>query len=191
MLSTTYVLTTIYIEERNARDTIQSLRSDVLSCLMENGASGFNRMDTLLQRLISFDSDFRARKIDVHVIPAISARVNGKAAMLGKLMRLKERAACALRDACEQMDTHLDEMSADDILLSMSLYCELMLETIEMEAEELLPALSDLLQDEEWFSIAARLSRNSVGRVRAKHPLALQRPVSQPASRLHAEAYAA
>jgi hypothetical protein len=191
MLCTTYVLTTIYLEQRTARDKLQRLHTDTLSCLEQQPACGLGQLDALLESVFGFDSEFRARKIDAHVIPALSARKSGQAFLLGKLLQLKESAASALRASCEQMDTLLGDMSVEDIVLSLSHYCDLILETLDKEAEELLPLLPSLLRDEDWFSIAARLSRSVPGRMRAETSHSPACPVPRPAPLMQAEARAA
>lgn len=191
MLSTTYVLTTVYIEQRHARNKTLALRADVSSHLADNTDSDFSDMSDLLSMLISFDAYYRARKIDTHVRPALLLGTDTQASLLGKLARLKDRAACSLRAACEQMDTHLDEVSADDVLLSMRLYCELVMEALDTESEELLSLLPALLEDEDWFSIAAHLSRTEKGRIHVPRPLPLRPHMPLPTFRLRAEARAA
>ncbi len=153
MLTATYSLVTLLVEQKTARRNLMVLQQQLHTCGKRVQIDGdFNALQKFLDPFFHFDEFFQARNIDLFVIPAMqtkSPEVNNLLVELDTLSTIAKKIIQSIRD---QMN-HSGEIK--DLFGELELYCRTLLQRLAKE-EELLPMSQRIISNEAWFEMATR-----------------------------------
>ncbi len=156
MLTATYSIIALKVEQNRARWTISSLRQTILNCLRNlRQASGIDA-DTLLGRLTQFETYCHQRKMEVVVIPALRRFTHEADALLDEIETLGKASLALLRSLRDKLQEALRSGSAvlDDISASLEQCCAQFYRRLAAE-EELVQVAERVIPGDVWFGIAA------------------------------------
>ena len=159
MLTVTYALVTISVEQKKTQGMLSVLQQQVQRGTTELKSTDRNCFESLLYQLVQFDEACRWRNLERYVIPSLQ-RVSREAdALIAELDALSAKAEAILRSirarAKQTLEQGMD--GASDAYRSMELYCNNLCQRLTKEEKELLPIAQRVIPDEEWFDIAAQL----------------------------------
>jgi DUF438 domain-containing protein len=163
MLTTTYSLVAINLEQKNAYKMLSRLEQDIDLRKKNAKQNGTNNTDAsaeylkyILSEFTQIENYFRCRKMEMYVIPAIRKATENIDAVLTELEFLDDLENAAIRTVIEQIQWAIDNQSVQpDLLLSaMEQYCQSLLKRLVKEDEQLLPVARNVLTGDEWFNIA-------------------------------------
>lgn len=157
MLTTTYSLIAIAIEQKNTRKMLSTLEKKIKSCNPNEAHSvDLNYVKIILNKFMQFDRYCRSRKIETYLIPAIRKTTEKCDFLLAELDTLSVQAMNAIKSIHELMQKTIDRegLQVDALISSMEHYCQHLLKRLIKEEEQLIPVVRCLLTCDEWFSIA-------------------------------------
>lgn len=156
MLTATYSIITLKVEQNRARWTLSSLQQTILNCLRNiRQASGID-VDALLSRLNQFEQYCRRRKMEVFVIPALRRFTHEADALLDEIEELGKISLAllgALRDKLHLAITH-GVATFDDLTAAFEQCCAHVYRWLARE-DELVQIAERVIPGEAWFGIAA------------------------------------
>ena len=133
----------------------------------------FEVLETTIGKLMHFDKFFRARKIEVYLIPALQRVTQEADALIADLENLSAAAASLLRLACSRLAEAAGRSSAclSEAWHAMSQYCDYLNAKLMKEERELLPLARRVFSVEDWFELAAQFLAhdNSTGDRNPRH----------------------
>jgi DUF438 domain-containing protein len=157
MLTTTYSLVAINLEQKNAYKLLSRFEQDIK---YGNGNSSecvnSDYLKKILNEFMQIESYFRSRTVEVYVIPAIRKATETIDSLLAEFESLNELENKAIRTVVEQIQWAIDKnnIQADLLLSSMEQYCQSLLKRLVKEEEQLLPVAKNVLTGDAWFDIA-------------------------------------
>lgn len=156
MLTTTYALAVISIEQQQIRNALSQLGHCLHGGLRELARANMEDLRTVHDLLIGFDNAFRLRKVEMHIVPAIREVMSNASGLLGELKALSDEATSALESMCTPLLPVLfcSRSKAAALALLVERYCQSLLKRLAKEEEQLLPLARRLLSEHEWFVIA-------------------------------------
>lgn len=168
MLTTTYSLAALSIEQKNARSILAKLQQHIRSLWQD--LQGLNQacMESTLIRLEQFEEYCHHRKVETYVIPALRKSTHKADGILAELECLSSSALSILRSMHEQLQRACGHGAQElsKLCSAMDAYCSNLLTRLTREEEELFPIARGVLPTEEWFRIAADLLSEDTGRRR-------------------------
>ncbi len=156
MLTATYSIIALKVEQNRARWTFSSLQQTILNCLRNlRQASGID-MDTLLGRLSQFEQYCHRRKMEVVVIPALRRFTHEADALLDEIEALGRASMALLRSLREKLHDVMrtGAIMVDEISASLEQCCTQFHRRLAVE-EELVQVAERVIPGEAWFGIAA------------------------------------
>ncbi len=104
MLTATYSIIALKVEQNRARWTFSSLQQTILNCLRNlRQASGIDA-DALLGRLAQFEHYCHRRKMDMVIIPALRRFTHETDALLDEIEALGRTSLALLRSLREKLN---------------------------------------------------------------------------------------
>jgi hemerythrin-like domain-containing protein len=155
MLTTTYSLVAINLEQKNVYQMLSNLEQDIK---FENdtpeGTSNADYLQKLLNKFLQVENYVRSRKVEIYVIPAIRKAAENIDSMLAEFDSLGDKTIRAA--LIEQLQGCIEKeiLQADLLRSSMEQYCQSLLKKLLKEDEQLLPVARSILTGEVWFNIA-------------------------------------
>lgn len=157
MLTATYTLVALSVEQTSVRVGLQSLRQMLHAYYLHQGALGAAQVDyavTAMQRLYD---DFHWRKLDKYLIPAVRRATRLADELLAELDALSAQAGDALA-VSTAFDGPLDRADQVESLCSViGTFCSMLLTRIEREERELFPLARVAVPGEAWFALANQM----------------------------------
>lgn len=155
MLTVTYSIIALKIEQNRARWTFSSIQQFILSGIRNLKAAGAIDVDAMLVRLEQFDKYCHQRKMEVFVIPALRKFTREADALLDELDRLSEASLSLLRSLQEKLKQALRSGAAavEEICASLEQCCAHFCRRLARE-EELVQIAERVMPTEAWFGIA-------------------------------------
>lgn len=167
MLTTTYALATISIEQKNTRSMLNKLEQKIQKHNSENQTSfDLNYLKTIFTQVIQFDKYCRGRKVEVYIIPAIHKASIELDALLADLEALSAQGLKMIRSLYEQIQLFLHKGvdQIDSFFATVECYCQSLRRRLNQEEQELFPVARRVLSFDQWFSIAVEcLSEEAQG----------------------------
>ncbi|MGZ3237212.1 MAG: hypothetical protein ACXU8A_07545 [Burkholderiaceae bacterium] len=157
MLTATYTLAAISVEQRNARRMLLRLEHGMQSSNRPVGERiDLDYIKTLFSKIIRFDKYYRTRKVELFMIPTIRNVTTEMDSLLADLESLSLRALHIIQSVYDRLQVVfvLDIDNVNAIFSSMEDYCKNLLERMDKEDTKLFPLAQRLLSIEEWFAIA-------------------------------------
>lgn len=172
MLTATYTLVSLSVEQASARVSLQSLQKLIHNSLQRLPALSAGQVEYACDAMRHIYDTCHWRKIDQFLIPAIRGVTSGADELLLELAALNDAAADAMGALAERfcgkaVDTP-EQVSA--FCDAMDEFCSVLLVRLEREEAELFPLARAAISGEAWFAIAnqmlvheARVQENKPG----------------------------
>jgi hemerythrin-like domain-containing protein len=154
MLTATYSMVALSIEQRTAHSILSTLQQTIKTSGLD--AIGPNGLESAVDKLSRFDQYCHDRKVELYVIPVIRKVTREADSLLAELESLSSCGFDILRSLRDELRSALDHGIAkiEELYRSMDLYCSNLLQRLIKE-EELLKIARRVISGEDWFSIAA------------------------------------
>lgn len=176
MLTTTYALVAISLEQKNANSMLMKLQNKIMRSNWNN-ATIFDLCDlkSAFKQLIQFDKYCRSRKIEAYIIPAIRRVSIETDALLDELESLSSLGLRMIRSLYEQIQLTIKKgiVNADTFFSSMECYCQSLRKRLAKEEQELLPVAERILSFDQWFAIAVECLSDEENGQNYKLPLTI------------------
>jgi hypothetical protein len=158
MLTYTYSLVTLSVEQKKARKLLIDIRDQFQRCIREKQCTNLHCFETALDRLIRFDASHHRRNVELYVIPAIQEATREADGLLIELDGLSDMSARILVRVCERMPflSMHDDREIRELCGAMETYCENLLERLEREENELFPIAQRVISHDGWFQLASQ-----------------------------------
>lgn len=183
MLTSTFSLTAISMEQQHARCVLSSFEHNLQSTDWRR-AAGIARepIEAACRNFVAFAEYFRARKIESYVIPALHQCTTTLDSTLSELDGLRAESDKALQSIVAQVaQWGQSGFDTTALLAQMENYCLCLANCITIEDTRLLPTACELLSSDAWFAIgAACLSEDSQHKERAPTDRALHEQCNRP-----------
>jgi hemerythrin-like domain-containing protein len=159
MLTATYVLLTLSIEQKKERHFISRLLQYVQSRARKPQEIDPAYIASQLEELTRFAEARHQRKLDACLMPAVRNASRGEAApVLNDLEALSRLGHAMLRAVrkCLQRAMRRGAMHGQFLCRTVDLYCHNLLTRLDKEEKELLPLAQKVLPSDEWFEIGSQ-----------------------------------
>lgn len=156
MLTATYSIIALKIEQNRASWTLSSIQQYILNGIRNIKSASGTEFESMLNRLTQFEQYCHQRKMEVFVIPALRKFTREADALLEELDSLSEAGVALLRSLREKLQQLLRHgaVMVDDICASLEQCCAHFYRRLARE-EELVLLAERVIPAEEWFGIAA------------------------------------
>jgi hypothetical protein len=172
MLTATYSIIALKVEQRKARWTFSSIQRHILYGIRHLRAAGGVDLEALLNRLAQFEQYCHRRKVEVFVIPALRKLTREADALLDELEELSKTSVdllCSVREKLQQW-LRSGATLVDDICVSLEQCCASFYRRLVRE-EELVALAERVIPPEEWFGIAKCFLYEDGRALRLKEPV--------------------
>lgn len=182
MLTATYTLVALSVEQASVRVSLQSLQKVLYSNFIQQRALTPGQVDYACDALRRVYDTCHWRKIEKFLIPAIHRATHEADQLLLELDHLNSAAADAMDDIAERF-AGLSVDSADrvaDFCASIDIFCNALLQRLTREEQELFPVARTVISGEAWFSIANKMLAHEAY-VQETRPVRTVAPTAVPA----------
>lgn len=152
MLTSTYTLVALSVEQARARIEVQALLERWRPGAWWGEPPALRQYEQACEALRQVSEACRWRKLDKFVLPALRRRGEDGARLVAELDDLSRQAHEA-RQAAQAAALEGDP----GCLAALERCCELLLERLEREERELLPLARTMIPGETWFAIANQM----------------------------------
>lgn len=181
MLTATYTLVALSVEQASVRVSLQSLQKLLQSSLIHQTALTAGQVSYTCDALQRLYHNCHWRKIDVFLIPAIRNASEQAERLVDELDTLSAAAGEAIaaisdRVGAMAIDT---EYAVAKFCSAIEAFCEAMLARLEREEYELFPLARSVISGEIWFAIAHQMLAHDAYRQETKpvrEPILLAAP---------------
>ncbi|MEO7495451.1 MAG: hypothetical protein ABIT83_07970 [Massilia sp.] len=159
MLTATYTLVALSVEQASVRVSLQSLQKLLHANFLHQSALTPGQVDYACEALRRLYDTCHWRKIEKFLIPAIR-RVAGQAdQLLAELEALNHAAAEAMEQALGHAPAKAIDspMRVNEFCGAIERFCSALLVRLEREEKELFPVARAGISGEAWFSIANQM----------------------------------
>jgi len=156
MLTATYSLVALSVEQRNARSTLSEIQQYIRSNARERAEINPDSLQETVEKLTQLDQYCHGRKVELYVIPAIRNATHEADPLLEEIDSLNSRCVAILHSLRDTVSSALEQGAArvEEIRHAIELYCNNLLQRLIKE-EELFQIARRVISGEGWFSIAA------------------------------------
>jgi hypothetical protein len=172
MLTATYSIVALKLEQSRARWTFSSIQQYILNSINNIKSAGAIDFEGMLNRLAQFEQTCHQRKMEVFVIPALRRFTHEADALLDELESLSETSLallCSLRNKLKQALRQGGAM-VEEICASLEQCCKTLYRRLTRE-EELVQIAERALPSEAWFGIAADFMSHDARMTKAMAPV--------------------
>ncbi|SEO54222.1 hypothetical protein SAMN05428959_109192 [Duganella sp. CF517] len=165
MLTATYVLLTLSIEQKKERHFISRLLQHVQSIARRPQEIDPVFIESQLKELTSFAEARHQRKVEACLMPAVRAADSNCTALLNDLEALS-RLGSAMLNAVHKCLRRAMRRSASQgkfLCRTIDLYCQNLLKRLDKEEQELLPLAQKVISSDEWFEIGSQFLAQEEG----------------------------
>ena len=159
MLTATYTLVALSVEQSSVRLSLLSFQKYVRSTLMQQNSITLSQLEYACENLNSLYQACHWRKTEMYLIPALRETTERADALLDELNHLNQAALAAIRTLQERMGIIADarDFRVEQVCDSIETCCASLLKRLEKEEQELFAMARGLIGGETWFSIANQL----------------------------------
>jgi len=159
MLTATYTLVALSVEQSSVRLSLLSFQKYVRSTLMQQNSITLSQLEYACENLNSLYQACHWRKTEMYLIPALRETTERADALLDELSHLNQAALAAIRTLQERMGIMADvrDFRVEQVCESIETCCAALLKRLEKEEQELFAMARGLIGGETWFSIANQL----------------------------------
>jgi len=172
MLTATYSIVALKLEQSRARWTFSSIQQYILSSIQNLRSAGGMDVEGMLNRLAHFEQTCHQRKMEVFVIPALRRFTREADALLDELQSLTETSVALLHSLRNKLKQALRQGVAaiEEICQSLEQCCSTFYRRLTRE-EELVQIAERTLPSEAWFGIAADFLSHDARMTKAMTPV--------------------
>jgi hemerythrin-like domain-containing protein len=158
MLTATYVLLTLSIEQKKERHFISRLLQYVQSIARRPQEIDPVFIESQLKQLTSFAEARHQRKVEACLMPAVRAAEPACAPLLNDLENLSQHGSAMLNAVyrCLRRAMRRSASQGKFLCKTVDLYCQNLLKRLDKEEQELLPLAQKVISSEEWFEIGSK-----------------------------------
>lgn len=157
MLTATYAILNLSVEQEHARSLISKIQQFCRHC--SAGLKDINLRDlkSVANQLTQFDESGHRRKVEQHVIPAIRDATREAAPLLDELASLNAQDESLLTSLKALLSLSSDQwmQKLKELNCLMKLYCQILLKKLEKE-DALFALAQRLVPSEVWFRIGTQ-----------------------------------
>ena len=159
MLTATYTLVALSVEQSSVRLSLLSFQKYVRSTLMQQNSITLSQLEYACENLNSLYQACHWRKTEMYLIPALRETTERADALLDELNHLNQAALAAIRTLQERIGIYADvrDFRVEQVCESIETCCTSLLKRLEKEEQELFAMARGLIGGETWFSIANQL----------------------------------
>ena len=159
MLTATYTLVALSVEQASVRLSLLSFQKYVRSTLMQQNSITLSQLEYACENLNSLYQACHWRKTEMYLIPALRDTTERANQLLDELNHLNQAALAAIRTLQERMGIYADvrDFQVEQVCDSIETCCAALLKRLEKEEQELFAMARGLIGGETWFSIANQL----------------------------------
>ena len=171
MLTATYVLLTLSIEQKKERNAISRLLQYVRSFARRPQEIDPVFIESQLQELTSFAEARHQRKVEACLMPAVRAADANCVPLMNELEALSRLGRTMLRAVHKCLHRAMRRSASQGKFLcrTIDMYCQNLLCRLDKEEQELLPLAQKVISSEEWFEIGSQFLEQDSGDA-ASHP---------------------
>lgn len=167
MLTSTYTLVALSVEQTTVRSALQSLARALHSLPDEGGMLVPGQAARLCAGLRQVVDDCHWRKLDKFLVPALRRTTEAADGLLRDLEQISQAAADALAAAEACVDAGARGVDRDSFCAAVERCIAALRCRLEREEHELFPLARSLVRGEAWFAIANQmLAHDAVARER-------------------------
>lgn len=170
MLTATYTLVALSVEQANVRLSLMSFQKYVQSTLVRQQRLTLSQLEYACETLERLYQACHWRKIELYLIPALQKATEQANQLLDELSRLNQAALSVIRRLQATLDsaTEQSERQVADICESIETFCSLLLQRLEKEEKELFAIARSAIGGEAWFDIANKFLAHDAQVVEAR-----------------------
>ncbi|HEY0491294.1 MAG TPA: hypothetical protein VGD30_17420 [Telluria sp.] len=159
MLTATYTLVALSVEQASVRVSLQSLQKLVPSNFANKVALTPGQVSYVCDALHRLFHNCHWRKIDIFLIPAIRRATSQANSLLDELDALSDAAGQAIAGVVARVNAGpLDgEGAVRQFCRGINEFCDAMLCRLEREEDELFSLARIVISGEEWFAVANQM----------------------------------
>jgi hypothetical protein len=171
MLTATYSLVALSVEQRNARCTLSAVQQFLRGAEGEAERLDADDLQKAVQTLTQLDEYCHERKVELYVIPAIRQATHEADPLLDELEWLSSRCMDILRSLRASVGVAIDQGTArvEEIRHAMDMYCNNLLQRL-LKEEELFQIAGRVLSVEGWFSLASNFLNDDARHTQRRPP---------------------
>lgn len=156
MLTATYTLVALSVEQANIRVSLLSFQKYVQSTLLHQNSLTLSQLEFACESLNRLYQACHWRKIEMYLIPAIRQATAQANQLLDELNRLNDVALGVIRSLQQQVSDSKDESEqrVHDICAGIDAFCDSLLKRLDKEEKELFAVARTVIGGESWFAIA-------------------------------------
>lgn len=177
MLTATYTLVALSVEQTRVRVSLQSFQHYVRSTLMHQHSLTLGQLEYACDSLNRLYQACNWRKTEMYLIPAIRQATERADQLLDELNKLNQSALGVIRAIQQRIGTAADGNDAHvgQLCESMEAFCTTLLQRLEKEEQELFAIARSVIAGDAWFAIANQFlqhdaKQEEVRRVRLPGP---------------------
>jgi hemerythrin-like domain-containing protein len=177
MLTATYTLVALSVEQTSVRTSLQSLQKLLHSNFLQQKALTPTQVEVTCDTLKRLYESCHWRKLDKFLIPAIRRATRAADQLLDELDALSQGAADAMAAALRVVESAtLDTQSrVSQFCAAVDAFCAALLARLEREEQELFPVASNVISGEDWFAIANQMLAHDAYKLETRPSSAAQR----------------
>jgi hemerythrin-like domain-containing protein len=170
MLTATYTLVALSVEQANVRLSLLSFQKYVQSTLLRQQRLTLSQLEYACETLERLYQACHWRKIELYLIPALQNATEQANQLLDELSRLNQAALSVIRRLQAELDSAVEysEQQVAEICQSIETFCTVLLQRLEKEEKELFTIARATIGGEAWFDIANKFLAHDAQVVEAR-----------------------
>jgi hemerythrin-like domain-containing protein len=170
MLTATYTLVALSVEQANVRLSLLSFQKYVQSTLLRQQRLTLSQLEYACETLERLYQACHWRKIELYLIPALQNATEQANQLLDELSRLNQSALSVIRRLQADLDSAVEysEQQVAEICESIETFCSVLLQRLEKEEKELFTIARTTIGGEAWFDIANKFLAHDAQVVEAR-----------------------
>lgn len=172
MLTATYTLVALSVEQASVRVSLQSLQKLLQSSFIHQSALSAGQVGYAFDSLQRLFHNCHWRKIDVFLIPALRRATTQANKLLDELDALTDAAGEAIADISARVKAAAvsGEAAVRQFCGAIEVFCDAMLTRLEREELELFSLARTMISGEDWFAIANQMLAHDAYRLETRPP---------------------
>ena len=170
MLTATYTLVALSVEQANVRLSLLSFQKYVQSTLLRQQRLTLSQLEYACETLERLYQACHWRKIELYLIPALQDATEQANQLLDELSRLNQSALSVIRRLQAELDSAVEysEQQVAEVCESIETFCSVLLQRLEKEEKELFTIARTTIGGEAWFDIANKFLAHDAQVVEAR-----------------------
>lgn len=156
MLTATYTLVALSVEQAKVRISLQSFQHHVRATLLQQNCLTIGQLEYACEMLNRLYQTCNWRKTEMYLIPAIRQATERADQLIEELNRLNQSALAEIRAMQARMGDLAEgnEAQVSQICASVDAFCAALLQRLEKEEQELFAIARSAIGGDAWFAIA-------------------------------------